>query len=1011
MNISGRFKKVLIGAFVFFLVVILSIEFLTQIVYKNEIREEIQLIINDRLESEIDINRLSISILKNFPYLTVTLKDVQVNEGPYEILKVGKLETVLSLSGLIKRDYAIRKISVSSTTYNVEIDTLGKKFQIKGKPKPVQPARPLNLNIPKIIVKNSYIKVNNRYKKNRQVIAVHNASLSIESLPEMLSLKGNVDGNLDSLISRGNFISTNFPLKARNAEFRFDLLDKRKIFNGKLILDQAKLRADGVLIPAGDGNLLDIVLQSDKGKIEDFLPLLKSLEALKLRQINPNASMRIKLHNHGYVSPVVFPGLDLNFELKNATLTRDGMQSHLENVNLEAFYSNGEQRAPITTKLVVKRGFATLKDNFIEFEGQFENFEDPIVDFKVKSNILLEELKPLLNFPEERVLSGQLDINAIIRGRLSQLDKDTKNNKRKYEGQVKLTNVSVDFPESGHSFEKINGSFLLEKRHLEINAINGNYNNSSFKINGEARNLMPLFVPSSQENLSASIDFFIDRYSVPDSIQSNDNGFNFPDNVAIDLQFAANEINFKDYELRKIKLDGSFEKDDYQLKSLNLKFDETDLRAKASYLVKENKSYINFFARGGTINLDKYLTQQKGEKEKNGIELSNMEIQTDVQFDKITYQADHYKNLSLVAGFDNNNANIEELKLDFPYGALSVDGNLVLKDELEKVHADVDLDLKALEINELKTFFLKFAPKDQQKDSESFLPQDIDINVKLNISSPQIEYDSLFIDDLSSSFLVSNEFIAIPFIDFEVFGGEFNVGGFVDDHSTKELVALINIQAEEILLDELMKRISKGQQMLFTEENIKGKMDVNGELLILYDKQSLEYQEDDLLGSVKLIINDGELVNFKPISESLKFIKKDVRENILLSNQDFEILFHNEEIVIPPTRFSSNLSNIEFLGYHSKNFDFGFNIRLSAGDLLFGSQKRKKERVKKNDTSFGAFNTFISARTVSGEMKISKIKKTKYYQDAQLLEARKVVVDSTINSVKSKVISAGANPR
>ncbi|MFY0626222.1 MAG: hypothetical protein JXR07_08010 [Reichenbachiella sp.] len=971
------------------------------------------MVLNDRLESQATFEDLSISVFKEFPNLTITFKNIQIEEDTYEILKAGKLELQFNPLEFIKRNYILEKVLIINTTYNVEIDSLGNKHEIRGKPAPPKPARDLSLDIPEIVIKNSMLKVHNRFKKNRQVFAINDALLSMDSYPNSKVIRGSVNGSLDTLISKGDFISTDFSLKIENAIFRFNTLEGRKRFNGHLSIGNANLRVDGSLSPAGNGNLAKIVLQSNKAHLDNYFDLLSVLNPLGLRQINPEALIELKIGINGFIDPKSYPGVDIDFEVSDAVIHKEGLYKPLENVQLHCNYSNGKDRTAATSSIYVEKGNATLEDNFLSFHGRIENFDDPLIDMIIESKIDLKEIKPLFNFSKNRKMSGLLEIDAFLQGRLSDLERSVKNKKRRYEGDIQLTDVYMDFPEQNHFFEKINGSVVLRKKVLALESINGKYNSSDFTLDGNIHNLMPLLSKVVENDAEAYIDFYIDRLNIPDSIQSSNKSFQFPEYLTLNLNINSNEIYYQNYELKDIYMNGRFNRNEMNFKSLLLKFDDTEIDLIGSRTLLSNQEEISLVANIGKIDLEKYIDKTvNNETSTTGkFDLSNVKFNAEINLEELIYQGEEFRDIELSANLENENTSINQLQFDFPYGRLSSNAKIEGINELKSIDAEVNLDMTSFEINDLKAFFLHLFPSDSgESENAIFLDDEIDLKLKLDIASPAIEYDSLFLNDLNASFSVNNGIVVISAIDFHMFKGPFNIRGFVDDRSSNDIGAMIYLNANDIALSELLSELEPSQKQLFSEESFKGTMDVEGELLLIYDKRSLEHQEDELIGKVKIVLNEAEIIKFTPITESLKFIKKEVRENIQLDNQDFEILFHNDEMVIPQTRFSSNLSNIEFIGYHSKDFDFGFDIRISAGDLLFKSQKKKQERVKKKDTSFGRLNTYLSARGEKSGMKIKKIKKTKYQNDIKLLTKRYTYVDSVIHKTKSQLIDRAMAP-
>ena len=405
---------------------LLILELVLGLWYKNEIVDQLKILADESLQSSVYFEDIGISTFPNFPHLTISIKNLSIKESGYEILKTEKIALHADLLDLYHDNYSLSKIEVLKPQFYAPIDSTGKKFMLRTKKKEEEKGGvKFLLDIPKIEIREALIIVDNAYKRNRIRLSIDQGDFRLKSFDDLLEFKGDAVGILDTMISRGNLNQTAVPIAAHQATFRINTLDDKKLFDGILQLYNAQLRAYGLLRPAGNGNLLDITLEGDEARINDYLALIPQFKPLKLIQHNPDAQLTLTIRNSGFVDPVTFPNVDILFELKNAAFTRIGLPGKLDSVSFRGHFTNGKERNASTSEMVIDFGHAKIKNSFFQIKGSIRNFEDPYLNIDASSELELEDIKGLVNFPDVE-MSGSIKILADVDGKISELEKKTK---------------------------------------------------------------------------------------------------------------------------------------------------------------------------------------------------------------------------------------------------------------------------------------------------------------------------------------------------------------------------------------------------------------------------------------------------------------------------------------------------------------------------------------------------------------------------------------------------------
>ena len=996
------FKKIvffLIGLIIF---LIIGLEIALAFFLNDRVTQEIKSLLEEKVQSRVEFHQLRASILSDFPNLAIQLDSLGAWEQSHKILSARKIKAELNLLDYILYEYTLDKIEISQTLFHSHVDSMGNKLMIQAKNKNGGPNKKLSLNIPEIVIKDSRVIVSNDFKENWLDISIERGLFELLASDSMIVFLGSAEGNIDSIVNRGDVMDFSIPVKASNANFSIDRKTKTQSFGGVLSLFSIDLNAQGTLVKTGPGNTVDITLESNSENFDEYLKLIPNHRVFDFKQVNPDASVKLYLENTGYISPVNYPNVLTSIEVINAEFARDSLVHTISEVNLKGYFQGGGEEGKAGAKYVIEEGGARYEDNYVLFQGSIENLVDPYLEIDLDSELDLAEIQPIFNYQQNT--SGKLSINLALEGKLAELKEKDQNKELVFAGTLNFYDVNVDFPSSKFlDFEVINGEIELKNQKLTLNELTGKYRKSDFSISGEIADYMPLIGQDSVNKSRAVLKLDVDQLAFPETQASSTINFDIlPKNLDLDLSFLSGKMLIQGLELSSLELKALLNSDSLKVQKLNFQFDEGNIDLTASARFHQNQildKQIDLTAKFKTLDLDK-LRVRSSPDTTSGQLLDNINLTTSLLADQIRFRNNDFSNVKLKAKMANNEMDFEHFNFDIPYGRIRND--LVLKKSKGQwsVTGSCQLDLYDTEVDSLKNYIASLiqtddAPKEKNKSNLQY-------EVRLHVLSPNLSYREMNFSDFDGEYLFTPNGIKIRNTDFEIFEGEFKITGKIEKASTEHSNVYLKFNADQIHLGKVIGQFEPEDKELFSEQNFSGMVGVNGRLLIKYD-ESLKYNKKDMVGNLNIQLEDGELIKFKPITQSLKFLKKDVTEMIYLSNEKIEVVFHNDEIVIPKTTFASNLSNIELMGYYSETFNFGFDMKISLGQLLFQSQKKKKAQVNKKNAKVGGLQHYLSARTIDGDLKIENIKNKDYQSDMKKLHRRYVIVDSVLNAVKEEL--------
>jgi hypothetical protein len=515
-------KKILRWAFLLlgFLTVLVALATGIAWYYKPEITQAVHRKLNEKINGEFDIKDIGISVLEDFPNVSITLRDVYLRGAQYErykkdFFRAQKLQLNVHLGKLLVKEIDVKSVKIVHGQVFIFRTRLGYT----------------NLDVFKAY-----------HPGQRDTTAQHSsASLSVEeldfddvalffsdSLKEKafgVNLSGrNIIHRKDSTLEfrytgKMNFDRLQFNtrkgsyLLGKTVEARLDVdYDRRAhrltVLPSTLKLDRSHLELTGsfVFTPAGS---FEFGINSNDMHYEEGLSVLPELLAGKLKRYNIHAPFAVNVKVGGSLAPGSQPTVDIQFQVHDAAVTVGKYRA--EKVSTKGSYTNhrdDHKSFDDENSVVHIASFTGIFDRLpMTGEGTFINLSDPIADLKVSVEGDAGLLQHELDSTRYRIEGGRIHVQLAYLGKLTEyLDPAKSRFGGTLIGKTELQKVKLVWVARQTTLEDVQASIDFTQNQFHIGNLSLKYNGSPVVIKGSIVGFVPFFsVPRQKGTIKLEV--------------------------------------------------------------------------------------------------------------------------------------------------------------------------------------------------------------------------------------------------------------------------------------------------------------------------------------------------------------------------------------------------------------------------------------------------------------------------------------------------------------------------
>lgn len=476
--------------------------------FREKIVAEMVARMNQVVETDIHVRKLSLDPLTKFPYLALTFNDVEVKDPLSEenppLAKAKKLYLLFNPLSLLNEELQLEEIQLESASLNLRVDQTGREnFLIFKKDSSVKDQNPLELDLRRITFTD--VLFNFTYMPGDQFY-----SLLHKEVTARLTLHHNVydvkvQGDLfvyDLLLGGNSY------LQGKNVrvsgEQVFDPVKKMLMVKPSIVaIDRSGYKLSGVY-EYNEKKYIALDFEGEKGQIETLLSLLPETFSKYFRGYHTHGNIYFSGKVKGIISEKQNPAITIDFGFDNTSFVHPETKARIEKAVLKGYFTNGRRKKSASSVLKISKFNAMIGGRPVRGDLTITNFTQPFLRFNANGSFDLAGLTELYPIHNLRNVSGSAMVDMSFAAYLDEL----KNYPDKIDatGEIKLHDLGFDLVEPDYTISGLNGNFLFDNNDLAINNLSGKVNGCDFDISGLFRNMISaLFNPKRILKVEASL--------------------------------------------------------------------------------------------------------------------------------------------------------------------------------------------------------------------------------------------------------------------------------------------------------------------------------------------------------------------------------------------------------------------------------------------------------------------------------------------------------------------------
>ena len=605
--------------------------------YKGEILASINANLKEKINGDINIGNVHITILHHFPNVSVALENIYVHGPEYEkykqpFLRAEWVDVNVDLFKLMRKEISIKSVFIENGEFFVfrTYDGYTNLRVFKKKRVPSKPALE-KIDLPDldqlnlINVKITYV---DSLKKKSFAVAFQRTSNSIKSKDSSTLI--NISGRMtfDNLMlnsAKGSFLKNKSVIGNLNLEL--DPPQKHILVRSSMLkFDKSMVRLSGLFMLEQPGHY-QLNIASDELDYKEALTILNDTLVKKLEKFDVEKPIKIELGLNGVLEPGVKPAVDLTFTFSNSKVTTPRLA--MENMTMQGSFINHVNHTLPNDAQNSQLHFASLKglvNNLpVEAEVTLTDLRDPALQLRAVFDVNLQDLNTNLDTTRLRMIEGKFVSSFTYTGKLREyLDESRSRYEGILLGKATITNGKIDYLARQISIDKLNATFNFTEKIFTIQDLSLSANKNALKVTGSMTDFIPFFT-SPKESCKVKLDIASPKLDMSNFSQQrkiarsksaktaskkkiSDLVERLNEGLEFDLDFKVNEFVNKNFKATQLKGNLVLANNQFILKNAGMDFakGKVDLNLRVTHLQK-NVNPIHLRTKMKGVDLKEFL--------------------------------------------------------------------------------------------------------------------------------------------------------------------------------------------------------------------------------------------------------------------------------------------------------------------------------------------------------------------------------------------------------------------
>ena len=539
------------------------------------------------LQAQVGFEKLQLSLIRNFPRLTVSLDSLKIMPLPPfaadTLLQCEKVAvTVDLLRYFTGKTLSIHSLQISRPVVRLVKNREGKANWEIGKAAPASSPGPSGLAFEL-----------QRYSIDRGVIFYSDSLQSNFVQLDNVSHQGS-----------GNFSANQFVLETKTAISAADIL-----FQGNKYLSQAEFAADlrlevdrtqqrfvlrdnsvrinqVILNFAGWYGMqngqpqVEVTFNSPETDFKQILSLIPVLYKNKFAELQASGQMALNGHVHGPIGEKTIPKFEINLDVNNGAFRYATQSARMNNVQLDMAVNNPGTVADDVVVLLRSLHFE-LNEQPVDMTLQLKTpVSRPWIDTSIKGALDLGQLGQLVVLPAGTILRGKVDADLTLQGLVSKQELADMTGS----GFIRMQNIYYASPVLPEPLQISQSLIKVEPPRLRLESFQSTMGRSDLSSTGYLVN--PLGFLFANQTLNGTLSLSSRTLDLDPFIEAPSTGlqaFELPDRVHFEMKANLGRVLMQGMEFTNLKGDLSLSDKVLKLNGVQTDFANGSLMADGSY--------------------------------------------------------------------------------------------------------------------------------------------------------------------------------------------------------------------------------------------------------------------------------------------------------------------------------------------------------------------------------------------------------------------------------------------
>jgi uncharacterized protein involved in outer membrane biogenesis len=465
--------------------------------FKETLMEKTKTTINKNVNAEVEFADLKLSLFRNFPKLTLELKDVLVTgKGEFQtdtLLAMPSLQANTPLRSLFNREQiGIEEIILVSPQMKLVVGKTGNANWNIAKetgeaPEPAEGSG-MDLQLEMIEINGA-----NFIYDDRDL----NMLLQLENID--INISGEMYGTAAQLIAEGT--SERFSLNYEGSNYISNLaIETRTVLNvdydkmdieiqeNELLVNRLPLEVLGLIQMPNDSMFFDLQLKTKESGFDNFLALVPPGYKSYLEDIETSGTATISGTVKGFYLGDDYPALDIKMDVADGNVHYADLPEEIKNISADVSIVKPQGVLDLT-EVNVKKAHAEVKNSPVDLSLVLKNLvSDPYFDGNFTGKVNFDELKGALPLDSVNI-AGLIDANLVVKGNYSAIENE-QYDKIRSDGTVLLNQFVYESPSLTQRILVPEGKLDFTPQAVTLSGLNMNIGQSDFRLAGNVTNYL-----------------------------------------------------------------------------------------------------------------------------------------------------------------------------------------------------------------------------------------------------------------------------------------------------------------------------------------------------------------------------------------------------------------------------------------------------------------------------------------------------------------------------------------